>query len=85
MPKASLEAYQTANDWKNFKTIVPIDDVGDVNGDGKLSIRDVNELINLLLSGENTDIATTFADVNLDGKISISDVTTLINRLLSGD
>ena len=85
VPKASLEAYQTANDWKNFKTIVPIDDVGDVNGDGKLSIRDVNELINLLLSGENTDIATTFADVNLDGKISISDVTTLINRLLSGD
>ena len=83
VPKASLEAYRTANDWKNFKTIVPIDDMGDVNGDGKLSISDVTELINLLLRDDSTHVAAPLADINFDGKISISDVTTLINRLLT--
>ena len=83
VPKASLEAYRTANDWKNYKTILPIEDVGDVNGDGKLSIGDVTELINLLLSDNSTHVAAPFADINFDGKISISDVTTLIHHLLT--
>lgn len=85
VPKASLEAYRTANDWKNYKTILPIEDVGDVNGDGKLSIGDVTELINLLLSDDSTHAAAPLADINFDGKISISDVTTLINRLLTAN
>ena len=55
---------------------------GDVNGDGKLSIADVTELINYLLSGETPPAA---ADVNGDGKISIADVTELINMLLSSN
>lgn len=85
VPKASLDAYCSANDWKKFKTIVPIDDVGDINGDGKLSIGDVTGLINQLLNDETTHLVTPLADVNLDGKISIADVTALINLLLSGD
>lgn len=57
---------------------------GDVNGDGKVSIGDVTELINLLLSG-NTDVGNGVADVNADGVVSIGDVTELINHLLSGN
>ena len=84
VPKASLEAYSTAYDWKDFRRIVAIEDVGDVNNDGKISITDVTTLIEILLSGESTDILP-LADINFDGKVSITDVTTLINRLLSGD
>jgi len=64
-----------------FNVNVNTGNVGDVNGDGKLSIGDVTDLINFLLSGETPPAA---ADVNGDGKVSIGDVTELINMLLSG-
>ena len=54
---------------------------GDVNGDGVVSISDVTDLIDYLLSGA---VAPASADVDLDGSVSISDVTTLIDYLLSG-
>ena len=82
VPKASLEAYKTARDWMNFKTIVPIEDVGDVNGNGMIDIADVTELIDQLLTGEFTNIP--YSDIDLDGSITISDITELIDRLLSG-
>lgn len=55
---------------------------GDVNGDNKVSIADVTELINRLLS--NSAIVNEVTDVNSDGRVNISDVTTLINNLLTG-
>ena len=54
--------------------------LGDVNDDGEVTIADVTELINKLLSGAEYMEA---ADVNLDGKMTIADVTALINMLLS--
>ena len=83
VPKESLEAYRTANEWKKFNTIVPIEDVGDVNGNGMIDIADVTELIDQLLTGEFTNIP--YSDIDLDGSITISDVTELIDRLLSGN
>ena len=56
---------------------------GDANGDGKVNIADVTELINLLLSG-NGEVGNGVVDVNADGVLNISDVTALINHLLSG-
>ena len=55
---------------------------GDVNGDGKVSIDDVTELIDLLLAGNVS--GNDAADVNADGRVSIDDVTDLIDKLLSG-
>ena len=82
VPRASLEAYRTAIEWKKFNTIVPIEDVGDVNGDGAISIADVTALIDLLLSGDIE--RAPFCDVNLDGSVTIADVTALIDKLLGG-
>ena len=56
---------------------------GDVNDDGKVNITDVTDLINYLLSLDETLINTTNADLDSDGRIKIDDVTTLINFLLS--
>jgi hypothetical protein len=83
VPKASLEAYRTTGDWQNFKTIVPIEDVGDINGDGTISIGDVTALVDMLLSGE-IDRAP-YCDINLDGSVTIADVTTLIDLLLGNN
>lgn len=55
--------------------------IGDMDGDGKVSISDVTVLIDYLLSGGSGSAG---ADCNQDGKVSIDDVTTLIDYLLSG-
>ncbi len=55
--------------------------LGDINGDGKLSIKDVSSLISYLLNNE-TEIVFANADINGDGIISIKDVTPLISMLL---
>jgi hypothetical protein len=57
--------------------------LGDVNGDGTLSIKDVTELINYLLAGEQPGFNAANADVNQDGKISITDVTGVISIVLN--
>ena len=55
--------------------------MGDVDGDGELTIADVNMLANALVGklaeGYNADVA----DVNGDGNVTIADVTALVNLL----
>lgn len=84
VPKASLEAYRTAEEWKYFKTIVPIDDLGDVNGDGFVNMDDLTRLINVLL-GSDVSFNSPLADSNLDGDVNMDDLTSLINILLTGN
>ena len=82
VPRAALETYRTTIHWQDFKTIVPIEDAGDVNGDGIINITDVTALIDLLLADEIQTPAA-LADANLDGELNITDVTALIDRLLA--
>ena len=56
--------------------------IGDVDGDGKVTIADVTSLIDMILHGDGDYQAA--ADVDADGKISIADVTSLIDSLLNG-
>ena len=53
--------------------------LGDMNGDGNLNILDVVELINQILSGQNT----TEGDINGDGGVNILDVVALVNLVLN--
>ena len=57
--------------------------IGDVNDDGNVTIKDVTDLIDYLLSGSG-DINMQAADCSQDGNITIKDVTDLIDYLLSG-
>ena len=57
--------------------------LGDVNGDGFISIGDVTTLIDMML-GSDTGFPVN-ADINEDGNISIGDVTMLIDSLLIVD
>ena len=57
---------------------------GDVNCDGFVTITDVTDLINYLLSDDAMSVPLESADCDLDGKANISDVTALIAYLLSG-
>ena len=53
---------------------------GDLNGDGKVDISDVNLIIDVML-GKNQD-ASTKADVTGDGKVDIADVNAVIDIML---
>ena len=55
-------------------------DLGDVNHDGSVTIKDVTALIDYLLG--NGDVCMICADVNTDGEVTIKDVTNLIDMLL---
>ena len=77
VPFEALARYKVASDWHNFKNIMAI---GDINGDGKLGINDVSELIGQLMAdGEQP----AYCDVNGDGQVTIVDVTALIDMLLN--
>ena len=58
---------------------------GDANGDGKVTIADVTELISYLMGGNNGVIDMEAADINHDGRITIADVTALIHFLMTGN
>lgn len=53
---------------------------GDVNGDGEVSIADINAIIGVILSGSHTNPE---ADVNHDGEVGIADVNAVIELILS--
>lgn len=84
VPNDALEDYRNHAEWGKFTRIVPFIGAGpgDLNGDGKLSINDVTELIDLLLNGEDLPA---YCDVNGDGNITINDITALINMVLNAN
>ena len=76
--------------YNNEEQTASLDDIqldddtvtGDVTGDGKVDVSDVNAVINIILK---TKLPTDYpgkADMNGDGKIDVSDVNTIINLIL---
>ena len=56
---------------------------GDVNGDGEVSLADVNALINIILGADADEATKKRADVNEDHETSVADINALINIILS--
>ena len=58
--------------------------VGDVNGDGLVTIADANAIISIILNGTDSVDAETLAraDVNGDGLVTIADANAVISRIL---
>ena len=82
--KGLIDAYRNAEGWKEFTHIVEMDATpGDLNGDSRIKIDDLTELVDLLLNG--TGDSNPVADVDGDGRVTIADVTELIDILLSGN
>ena len=53
--------------------------LGDVNGDGEVSIADVNAVIDMILTGSNEPNG----DVNGDGEVGIADVNAVTDAILN--
>ena len=87
VPAGTLAAYQADANWyPYFGNIVEISNaVGDVDGDGNVSIGDVTNLIDKLLGGGVSVADYPAADVDSDGNITIGDVTRIIDKFLYGN
>ncbi len=62
--------------------IVPVFVKGDVNGDGEVTVADINALIDIILTGDADQDTMRRADVNEDGEINVADVNTLIDIIM---
>ena len=97
VPRGAIQAYQTANQWKDFQHIEEYDDetgdiTGDVNGDGSVTIADANKVIDVIINGGSAsgghnhapmrDEAANKADVNGDGAVTIADLNAVIDIIL---
>ena len=69
--------FQLADGLFNF-------DLGDVNGDGIITVTDVMMLVNSILGHVNNKFITANADVNNDNNITVTDVMVLVNNILNG-
>ena len=54
---------------------------GDVNRDDDVNIADVNEIIRVILTGDDTSDSQ--ADVNSDGEVNIADVNCVLDIILT--
>jgi len=59
--------------------------IGDVNGDGVISVTDVGMLISHILQTNPSGFVEAAADLNGDGVISVTDVGSLITKILTSD
>ena len=72
------------NALAGIRYILHIEDKnGDVNGDGEVTISDVNLAIDIILGGEADSQTLNRADVNSDGEIGISDINALLDIILN--
>lgn len=55
---------------------------GDVNGDGTVSVADINAIINVILSPSPTDEQRARADVDRDGAVTVADINAVIGVIL---
>lgn len=77
-----MEDYYWADVWTLFTHFALMEELpstpGDVNGDGEVSIADINALLDMILNGDEG----TNGDVNSDGEINIADINAVIDLIL---
>ena len=89
IPMGTRASYKAETDWSRFfgaivemePTVVP----GDIDGDGKLTVSDVTDLVDKILDGSATIENLPAADVNGDGVISIADIADIIDLILASN
>ena len=89
IPMGTRASYKAETDWSRFfgaivemePTVVP----GDIDGDGKLTVSDVTDLVDKILDGSATIENFPAADVNGDGVISVADLADLVDQILASN
>ncbi|MBO4871089.1 MAG: chitobiase/beta-hexosaminidase C-terminal domain-containing protein [Muribaculaceae bacterium] len=76
--------YNLTNVTRIYEKSNPLNQIpGDVDGDGKVDVSDVNAIINIILEIKPASYYKGNADLNKDGKVDIEDVNADINIILT--
>ena len=87
VPKGVTAAYQAADQWKDFFFIN--DDLenttvlGDANGDMKVNVSDIVEIVNDILGKPSAKYNRNAADVNGDGQVNVTDIVNVVNIIMT--
>ena len=80
-----LDAYKTADQWKDFTNIVAdLSDgvTGDTNNDNEVNVTDVVGIANYVMGSIPNSFIVDNADVNNSGDVDVSDVVKLANIVM---
>ena len=80
VPKGSKAAYQAADYWKEFKTILEFPDT-DVNQDGATDVVDVVDIARYVVGSPSDSFHEFLADLNSDDKVNVADAVVLVNDI----
>ena len=76
--------YNLTNVTRVYEKSNPLNQIrGDVDGDGKVDVSDVNAAINIILEIKPASYYKGNADLTKDGKVDIEDVNAIINIILT--
>ncbi len=77
--------YKLSLDLENMKLVITKNNayaVGDVDGDGKVDVTDINIVVNIILGKDNAANYNGRADVNGADGVDVSDVNAIVNIIL---
>ena len=77
--------YYYDGSWKEYAGSEPDFVLGDVNGDGAISVTDVGMMISFILGQNPEGFNEDAADMNGDSEVTVTDVGALITKILSGE
>lgn len=78
----NIPAVRSIKVWPVTKSAATEPVRGDVNGDGKVDVADVNIIINIMLGKVNSDELRAASDLTGDGQVDVSDANSVINLML---
>ena len=85
VPRGSKAAYETADVWKYFSSIVEFSDIisGDANGDGEVNVSDIVEIVNYIMNKPSDKFVFAAADLNEDGEVNVTDIVKVVSIIMS--
>lgn len=89
VPTISLADYQAAQFWQQFENWATVDVdfddevTGDLNGDGRVDVDDVNIIINVILENYDANECASNPDINGSGTVDIEDMNLILNIILA--
>jgi hypothetical protein len=58
---------------------------GDANGDGKVNVTDIVEMVNYILGKPSANFNKAAADVNGDGEVNVTDIVSVVSVILASE
>ena len=86
VPAGTKQQYASTDGWRIFQTIEEMEPTiiaGDANGDMKVNVSDIVEIVNDILGKPSAKYNRSAADVNGDGQVNVTDIVNVVNIIMT--